>query len=160
MENKDKIALFLIAVILGGGFLIYGVNRFRGIDLGKPPVFDTSVFDLKLAPPTLNVSQPQNTELNAQAIAEIKNKIETLKTDSEKNKIFFSNYFKQATPEETEKFIKSFLEDFPDLQKYPLNTKFVQAPYVAVLDYGNDAETIKPTLEKLAEEFGTVITIK
>ena len=165
MKTNEKIAVFVLVVVLGGGFLIYGINRLRGIDLAKPPQFDLPEFTPDLNLPVLVEPQQNNDSnlnesiLGKQALENIKEKLQELKSEPE-NKIFFKNSFKQATPEETEKFINNFLVDFPDLQKYSLNTKVVQGDYAAILDFGKDAEKIKPTLDKLALEYGNVVEIK
>ncbi|MBI5254281.1 hypothetical protein HY932_00675 [Candidatus Falkowbacteria bacterium] len=161
MKTNEKVAVFVLVVILGGGFAIYGINRLRGIDLSKPPHFDLPEFIPEIDLPTTNVESQQNNSatLNEQTIESIKEKLQALQTDAQ-NKIFFKIFFKQSTPEQTEKFINNFLADFPDLQKYPLNTKVVQGDYAAVLDIGKDVEKIKPTLDKLEKEFGNVVEIK
>ncbi|MFH0814539.1 MAG: hypothetical protein V1902_00380 [Candidatus Falkowbacteria bacterium] len=165
MKTTDKLAIFVLVVVLGGGFAIYGINLLRGIDLAKPPHFDLPEFTPEinlptppLAGPTINVESQKNDNSvsEEQVIKGIKEKLQA----EPENKIFFKNFFKQPTPEETEKFINNFLMDFSDLQKYPLNTEVVQGDYAAVLDLGKDVTKIKPTLDKLALEYGNVVVIK
>ncbi len=160
MKTNEKVAIFVLVVVLGGGFAIYGVNRLRGIDLSKPPQFDLPEIVPKITlPTTVESQQNNNATADEKVIANLKEKLQALKSEPE-NKIFFKNSFKQPTPKETEKFINDFLMDFPDLQKYSLNTNVVQGDYAAVLDLGKDAEKIKPTLDKLALEYGNVVEIK
>jgi hypothetical protein len=164
MLRRDKFYLSLIIVIFAAGFLIYGVNKLRGVDLAAPPKIDVSAFDLKLSPPVLKFDDKEvAAPVDEAAIEVLKNKIQALAVAEEKHKIFFGAFFKQETPEETEKFIKNFLVDFSDLQKYPL-VATCQVGAVegcaATLDFGDDAEKIKPTLDKLEKEFGGVVVIK
>jgi hypothetical protein len=49
-KNKDTIGLFLLIIIFGSGFAIYGYNKINGVDLTTPVEIDWSDFDLPPRP--------------------------------------------------------------------------------------------------------------
>ncbi|MBT4722933.1 hypothetical protein HN958_04045 [Candidatus Falkowbacteria bacterium] len=104
-KNKDTIGLLLIIVIFGSGFAIYGYNRLNGVNLTDPIEVNLSDFDLPLVKP------------------------QSLST------IYFSNYYKKESGNETLLAIQSDLQNYDSIKD--LFVEIItdeQSEYIAKID--------------------------
>lgn len=107
-KNKDTIGLLLIIVIFGSGFAIYGYNRLQGVDLTDPIEVDLADFDLPLIKP-----QSHST-------------------------IYFSNYYKKESGNETLLAIQSDLHGYDSIKN--LFVEIItdeQSDYIAKIECRN-----------------------
>ncbi|MFH0779928.1 MAG: hypothetical protein V1928_03670 [Parcubacteria group bacterium] len=121
MNLFNRILLILIIVVFASGLLIYGWNYMHGRDLSKPPEFKASSFpDLNdyfkmeevaknLFGDELNGNNTLATGNGAGQVAQPKNSY-----------VYFKNSFRLQTAGQTNELIKSFLNDFPELKKSPV----------------------------------------
>ena len=144
-NDKDNYILILVAAIFIGGLLIYGWNFINGRDLSKPPEFDLSVYD--------DTSWLKGEDIVQEEVVEL-----------EAGYIYIKDSFQLSTVEQTNKFIKVFLQDFSGLESQPienLNNKIVQnnLTYIARVKYVG-VEGLDKTLEKIKNEYEDVILVK
>lgn len=127
--NKNTFTLILLAVIFGGGILIYSWNYLHGKNLNKAPEFDLALYEdpswytdkLSGAFHRLQGNQAQSAtepkEVEAQDLAPSE---AVLENNLEEGYIYFKNSFRLATAKETNDLIASFLQDFSQLKNLPI----------------------------------------
>ncbi|NQT50255.1 hypothetical protein HQ571_06195 [Candidatus Kuenenbacteria bacterium] len=152
-NDKDNFILIAVAAIFIGGLVIYGWNFINGKDLSRPPEFDLSVYD--------DTSWLTGDESNKAKQGEIGQQD---KADLETGYIYFKDSFQLSSVEQTNKFIKVFLQDFEGLENLPienLNNNIVQNDftYIARVEY-RGVEGFDKTIEMLMNEYNDVVLVK
>lgn len=115
-DYKNTFLILVIAVVLGGGVLIYGWNRLHGRDLIESPQFDLSLYE-NTDWYTNGFAQALNEQTNLVLPSQNQKEITTGKAagDLEPGYIYLKQYFRQATAKETNELIIKFLSDFSEL---------------------------------------------
>ena len=127
-----------MVVIFGSAALIWVYNLVQGRNLAKPPVFDLSIYsEMRLPSPDevfkgAWIEEDQLIEKQLETESVVPND----KADDfvyQFNSLYFTRYFTGKTPDETNKNIKNFVNDFPWLASFEIRDLAARKCFVVVL---------------------------
>jgi len=156
-KTKQTISLFILLVVFGSGFAIWGYNRVHGIDLSQPPEIDMTQF--QNIDQILGISEAefqenygvQETAVLDQSGSEIQNPV--LEPG-----IYFSNFFRKKTATETTEQIKSILTSYSSLVDLPIEL-IMDKDSVFVAKIVMPEQVDSDELQKLQNEYGDIVRI-
>ncbi|MBT5337719.1 hypothetical protein HN858_02025 [Candidatus Falkowbacteria bacterium] len=173
----DTFIKIFIVVVVTSGLIIYGWNLMHGRNLAKAPQIDLSAYEdggfyvetwkndnAEVGEYLSSLIEQEAERLKKEKAAEAI-QVEQLQFEIVTGYIYFKDSLGLSNKEQTDKLIKTFLEDFPELKDLSIenfqNNKIIsdEVTYIARVKY-SDLENIDEVLEKLKVEYSDVVLVK